>query len=125
MEIRDKLQNLLNQLHKVQSRGRDYYVACCPAHADKNPSLAVKLDGEKILIKCWSGCDAQSILNAVGLDFEDVFPDREIYRQSGSERPTLSSSDALRIVKNEARIIWMMANDIKNKKEIQIGRAHV
>lgn len=118
MEMRDKILSFVNKLQKVQSRGRDSWVACCPAHDDKNPSLKIDLKNDKILIKCWSGCDTESILGAVGMDFDDIFPDKPIYQRSSGKQPTLSSADALRIVKNEARIIWMMANDIRRNKTI-------
>jgi hypothetical protein len=91
-------------------------MACCPAHDDKNPSLKVDLKGEKILIKCWSGCSTEDILGSVGMDFDDIFPERPIYQRSSGKQPTLSSSDALRIVKYEAMIIWMYGQDLRNKK---------
>ena len=116
MEMRDKCVAFVNKLQKVKSVGRDSWMACCPAHDDKNPSLKVDLKGEKILIKCWSGCDTESILGAVGMDFDDIFPDRPIYQRSSGRQPMLSSADALRIVKYEAMVIWMYGQDLKNKK---------
>ena len=114
--MREKCLAFVNKLQKVQSRGRDSWMGCCPAHDDKNPSLKVDLKGEKILIKCWSGCSTEDILGAVGMDFDDIFPDRPIYQRSSGKQPTLSSADALRIVKYEAMIIWMYGQDLRNKK---------
>ena len=114
--MRDKFLAFVNKLQKVQSRGRDSYVACCPAHDDKNPSLKLDLKGEKILIKCWSGCSTEDILGAVGMHFDDIFPDRPIYQRSSGKQPALSSADALRIIKYEAMIIWMYGQDLRNKK---------
>ena len=116
MEMRDKCLAFVNKLQKVKSVGRDSWMGCCPAHDDKNPSLKIDLKGEKILIKCWSGCDTESILGAVGMDFDDIFPDRPIYQRSSGRQPMLSSADALRIVKYEAMVIWMYGQDLKNKK---------
>lgn len=114
--MRDKVSNFLNKLNKVQGRGRDSWVACCPSHDDKNPSLKVDIKNDKILIKCWSGCSTEDILGSVGMDFDDIFPDKAIYHRSSGDRPTLSSSDALRIIKYEAMIIYMMGVDLRAKK---------
>lgn len=67
---------ILNLLDKVQSKGGDRYVACCPAHEDSDPSLtlAETKDG-RILIHCFAGCAPIDILNAIGLTMSDLFPD--------------------------------------------------
>ena len=66
--------DLLNRLEKVKgSKGR--WTACCPAHGDKSPSLAVTmLDDGRILLKCFAGCSAYEIVSAVGMDMTDLFP---------------------------------------------------
>lgn len=114
----DKVNNLLSRMQKVKTRGRDKWMACCPAHEDKNPSLAITLESGKILMKCWSGCDVESILGAIGMDFSDIMPDHPIYHRSSAKKPTLYATDALRILKKESMIITMCAIDIKNKKHI-------
>lgn len=72
-----KVDNLLSRLKKVKKTGKDQWVACCPAHDDKRPSLAIRETHDGlILLHCFAGCDPMSILDAVGLDFADVMPDR-------------------------------------------------
>ena len=67
---------LLQRLSKVVSRGQNRYMACCPAHDDKNPSLAIsQLPDGRILLKCFAGCDVMSVMQAVGLSVSDLFPD--------------------------------------------------
>lgn len=42
---------LLNQLRKVKSTGRGHFIAICPSHDDKNPSLTIRsTDDGKILL---------------------------------------------------------------------------
>ncbi len=53
------------------SRGR--YIARCPAHDDRSPSLSVKAESGRILIKCFAGCTAGAILAALGLNFRDLY----------------------------------------------------
>jgi hypothetical protein len=49
-------------------------LACCPAHDDQHPSLAIK-DGRKgIIVKCWRGCPWDRIsaaLKARGINIHD------------------------------------------------------
>ncbi len=114
--MRDKVYNLLGKLQKVKENGRDSWMACCPAHDDKSPSLKIDIKNDKILIKCWTGCSIEDILGAVGLDFDDIFPDKPMYHRSSGQKPMLSSADALRIVKYEAAIIMMYGQDLKAGK---------
>lgn len=50
-------------------------MARCPAHADRTPSLSIRMDGDRLLIHCFAGCPAESVLDAVGLRFSDIYGD--------------------------------------------------
>lgn len=51
------------------------WIARCPAHDDKTPSLGIKdAGGGRTLINCHAGCGAIEILQAIGLDFGDLYP---------------------------------------------------
>ncbi|MDO8908996.1 MAG: hypothetical protein Q7W55_10935 [Pseudohongiella sp.] len=72
---------LLARLDKVKQNGTDRWLACCPAHVDRSPSLTIKqTDDGTVLVKCWSGCGAADIVQAVGLSLKDLFPDRPHFR---------------------------------------------
>jgi putative DNA primase/helicase len=50
----------------------------CPAHEDREASLAVGLgDGDVVLLKCYAGCTTPQICAALGLEVKDLFPARE------------------------------------------------
>lgn len=69
------LDKVLNRLDKVKSAGVDKWKACCPAHDDKNPSLAISETSEGVvLLKCWAGCTTKEIVSAMGLELRDLFP---------------------------------------------------
>ena len=59
------LSNIASGLKKVRWHGDHKFIACCPAHNDRNPSLAVSDVGGKILVKCFSGCDQDSVIGAL------------------------------------------------------------
>ncbi|KKN24087.1 hypothetical protein LCGC14_0898340 [marine sediment metagenome] len=69
----DPVENLLERLKGVVPRGKGW-VALCPAHDDKNPSLKIDRgrDGAA-LIKCHAGCGAQEIVSAIELKMSDLF----------------------------------------------------
>lgn len=69
-------QMLLSRLNKVRQMGSSHWVACCPAHDDRGPSLSVTERDGKLLFHCFAGCEAEDVLAAVGLHWTDVLPER-------------------------------------------------
>lgn len=57
--------NKLSNLPKFKQVSRFRYVACCPAHDDRNPSLSITDADDKILVHCFSGCSQDEVLNAL------------------------------------------------------------
>lgn len=98
--------HLLSRLTKVKRSGNDQWMACCPAHDDRNPSLSIKDAGNgKILVNCLAGCSALDVLGAVGMDWNDVMPEKVISNQERPTRQRVYPSDALRAIQFEARIV--------------------
>lgn len=68
---------LLDRLEGVRSTGHDKWIARCPAHDDKRPSLSIREgDTGATLAYCWAGCSIAEIAAAVGLELSDLFPPR-------------------------------------------------
>ena len=55
-----------------RQKGRGF-VAKCPAHDDKSPSLNVDEADGKVLLKCQAGCDTRDVVSALGLSMTDLF----------------------------------------------------
>lgn len=70
-----RLENFLEKLSGVrQGSEPDSWVALCPGHDDKHPSLSIKLTpDETILLKCHAGCTVKQITDALGLKLGDLF----------------------------------------------------
>lgn len=69
--------DLLSRLEAVTPAGDGQWKARCPAHDDRNPSLSITAgDDGTALVRCWAGCETESICTAVGLSLADLFPDR-------------------------------------------------
>ena len=108
---------ILERLEGVRPNGKDRYVARCPSHADKSPSLSVKVEPDgRVLLHCFAGCDTESVLSAVGLTFRDIMPERigDFPRQ----RPALTARDAMECLKREGGIIAIVAADISEGKPV-------
>jgi len=53
------------------------YLAVCPAHEDRTPSLSIAAgDDGRVLLRCWAGCETRDIVAALGLTWSDLFPAR-------------------------------------------------
>ena len=67
---------ILERLETHRKTSADQWVAVCPAHSDRSPSLHVKeKEDGRILIHCKAGCGANEVLDALGLNYSDLFPD--------------------------------------------------
>jgi putative DNA primase/helicase len=51
------------------------YMARCPAHEDKNPSLSIAEKNGKVLLHCHAGCSSEAVCAPMGMDLADLFTD--------------------------------------------------
>ena len=107
-----KLEQLLSSLHKVRNSGQGQWVACCPAHNDKSPSMTIKATPETILIHCFGGCSTEEILGAVGMTFDDLYPDHGKTVAPGK----LSPKAALECIGFEALVVMASAGTLRQRK---------
>jgi putative DNA primase/helicase len=63
---------VLCKLQQVRLAG-DGWIARCPAHDDRNPSLSVGERDGKILLHCFAGCAAHAVCDAAGIEIRDLF----------------------------------------------------
>ena len=113
----DNLGLLLSQLSKVKPNGRGQYIACCPSHTDKHPSLAIRhTDDGKILIKCFGGCSAHEIVSSIGLSLTDLFPKESNY--STPIKNPFPASSVLRCIQAETLIVATAACNMANESSV-------
>ena len=112
---------LLHRLDGVRRTGEGRWVARCPAHDDKRPSLTIReADDGRVLLCCFGGCQTADVLAALGATWGDLFPPRgRTDPPSLRRRERLSSpSDALRVLAHEVRIVVLLAGDLARGKAI-------
>lgn len=112
-----KLYRLLSMLEKVKRTGSDSYIACCPSHEDKNPSMTIReVEPDHILLHCFAGCDTQSILSSIGLSFNDIHPDRARDELRKPSQIPFNARDVLAALYSESSKVFIYAKDIQRGK---------
>lgn len=106
-----KVNELLSRLKKVKRTGEGRYVACCPAHEDKSPSMTIYVTPKTVLLHCFAGCEASEILGAIGMEFSELYADhREHTRDS-----RISARDALEAIAFEALVVVATAGTMRQR----------
>jgi hypothetical protein len=107
-----KTQQLLDRLERVKATGAGKWLARCPAHDDRSPSLAIREADDKVLIHCFSGCSVSQVLHAVGLQMVDLFPDRLSNPYAAKPRvPKFSAYELFPLLVQEAVILALAWSD--------------
>ena len=71
------IEEFLSRLEGVRQVSEGSWMALCPAHDDRNPSLSIQLADDRILIHCFAGCSPQTVVRAMGLEMKDLFLEEE------------------------------------------------
>ena len=65
----DPVGNVLERLQSARKVGKNQWIAKCPAHDDRHPSLSIgRGDGGRVLLTCQTGCTLDSICSALLLE---------------------------------------------------------
>lgn len=106
------IDKLLSRLDKVKTNGKHQYLACCPAHGDRTPSLSVKETPEgTILMHCFAGCAAVEIVQSVGLTLSDLFDGKDEYVPPRRRR-YFNAYEALEALAVDVTTAHLIASDI-------------
>lgn len=104
---------LIAQHFGARSTGSGRWLARCPVHSDKSPSLSIAAgrDG-RVLVRCWVGCDLSAVLNSAGLSIGNLFPsgppptpEQRAGLESRRERQTIARQEE-RWTIDKARLLW-------------------
>lgn len=69
------LDDILPRLEKVKKKGQEW-VACCPVHNDRNPSMYLRETSDRVLIHCFScGAKGLDVVKALDLPMSVLFKD--------------------------------------------------
>lgn len=66
---------VLDRLEGVRKSGAGW-IARCPAHEDRSPSLSIREGERGILLRCFAGCSFAAIVDALGLRQSALFAEK-------------------------------------------------
>lgn len=105
---------LLERLEQVRENGRGRWMARCPAHDDRSPSLSVReADDGTLLLHDFGGCSAADVLAAVGLELRDLFPEPVGHHRPAQRRPRRNPRDTLVAVRHALTVITLADSDLR------------
>ena len=111
------VETLLRHCEKVRETGNGKFLATCPAHDDRSPSLSVReCDDGRVLVHCFAGCSTEDVLAAAGLTFADLMPERCGHRFK--PRNHFNARDALEALDRQTLIVAIIAADFLRHGEI-------
>ena len=110
---------LITRLDSVKQKEPGKWVARCPSHDDKSPSLAIRetTDGT-ILLRCFAGCSVFEVVSVLGLELSDLFPKQDNFDHSRPGKPQRrpwSAADVLRAVHHELHVVAVCAGQLRNE----------
>jgi len=115
------MDRLLSRLEGVRRTGDGKWIARCPAHADKSPSLSVRDVGDgRTLVHCFGGCAVADVVGALGMQLAELFPPRapaDGHRARREPRP-YSARDVVRALKHELSVVFVVCADLASGKPI-------
>ena len=113
------IEDILSRLSKVKRSGKGNWLACCPAHEDKSPSMTLHAaDDGRILVRCWAGCSFEEIVGAVGLGWEPWFPPKTEQDRVAAVRRPFPAGDVLEALAFESLVVATLASDMRQLKHI-------
>jgi len=105
------MNDLLSRLDKARQVGPGRWIARCPAHDDRSPSLSILDAGNKVLLKCHAGCSTEAVVSALGLEMRDLFAEalptgarRDLARQH-------SRKDLMAAIQHEMTVLMISIRD--------------
>lgn len=119
--------DLLARLDGVRETGPGKWIARCPAHEDRSPSLSVReVNDGTILIKCFAGCDTLAVCRSIGIEIRDLFPNQYVRRVDTRARgvPRLSAAERLELIEHEVTVAALLADEIARMRSATDEQAH-
>lgn len=114
--MNNTLDKFVNAHGGMRKFGKKYRGACLACNATNKSTLSV-CEGTfgTLLVKCFKdGCDAEAIARSVGLELQDLFPERLTgHHVSGPRRRgLLTANEALDLLKFEAELTTVVAGNL-------------
>lgn len=121
---------LIERLARVRATGPGTWIACCPAHEDKSPSMTIReCEDGRVLVHCFAGCSVEGILGAVALEFDVLFPEKPIEHAKPLRRK-FPAADVLEALAHESKVVLIAIADAEagnpvSRKRLAVAAARI
>lgn len=116
-DITMQIEKLITRFSKARPTALNNWIACCPAHDDKQPSLAIKDAGNgMILLHCFAGCSLSDICSALNIEISDLMPDQVVGHHF--RRQLFDPVTVLESLSEKATIFAIYASDVASGKQL-------
>lgn len=110
---------LLSRLEGVRRTGEGRWRARCPVHGSKSGTLAIREETDgRILLHCHALCPPADILTKLGLDWQDLFPERLTDERIAPVRKPWRVGDVVRALKFELTVGMVILGDLQGGRPI-------
>lgn len=109
---------LLDRLDHVKATAPDKWLARCPAHEDRSPSLSVReLDGGRLLLHDFGGCQTSDVLAALGLAMSDLF-EKPLGQHFAPTHSRIPARDLVAMLDHEITVAVLILNDVVQRRAV-------
>lgn len=111
------IEKIISALHGLRKTGAGRWLARCPSHEDRSPSLSIReLDDGRVLMHCFAGCSVSDVVSAIGLEMHDLFPSKLEGGQhiNKSVARPFNAVDILRAINFEVKIVLLAAKRVSS-----------
>jgi hypothetical protein len=109
---------LLDRLEKVRQTGPGRWVARCPRHQDRSPSLSIReLEDGRILIHDFGGCEVSDVLAALGLSMADLY-EKPLAHSLPRTHSRIPARDILEALDHEITVAALILHDIVRHRRV-------
>lgn len=113
---------LLSRLDKVRQTAPNRWLAKCPAHDDRSPSLSVReLEDGRVLLHDFGGCGAIDVLDSLGLEWGALYP-ADAHRDHAPSHSRVSAADRLEIAAHEIAVAALILADVLSDRTVSEDR---
>jgi hypothetical protein len=110
---------LLDRLNSVKQTAPGRWLARCPAHQDRSPSLSIReLDDGRLLLHDFGGCEVGDVLAAVGMQMSELFPQRLAEHSYFPTHQRLPARDLLVILDHELTVVVLLLTDVVARRSV-------
>ena len=109
--------DIIGKLENVREVAPGRWTASCPAHDDRNPSMAVTHgDDGRLLLFCRAGCSIHDITDSLGISLSDLFPEKTILTDGKHGlkpiRRPFNAAQMLLTMGHEVNVVYVIARSI-------------